>query len=130
MSVDAFDSVPANRHLGFRLVEESDSVAVIAMNAAPQLEQETGVLHGGVIAALADTAAVYCFMPRLAPSESMVGVEFKINFLGPAVPGHGDVVARARVLRRGRRLGVCEVDVYQGESRVACGLFAYLFSSR
>ena len=128
MKVRPFGEVPANRYLRFRLVEDSDVAAVVTMEAVAELEQETGVIHGGAITALADTAAVYCFMPRLAQGESMVGVELKINFLSPALPGGGDVVARASVLRRGRRLGVCEVDVMQGGSRVARGLFTYLFS--
>jgi uncharacterized protein (TIGR00369 family) len=129
MDVRPFDQVPSNRFLRFRLIEESEAGAVVAMEAAAELEQETGVIHGGAITALADTAAVYCFMPRLAERESMVGVELKINFLSPAFPGRGDLVARAGVLRRGRRLGVCEVDVFQGDARVARGLFTYLFSS-
>jgi len=129
VDVRPFDQVPSNRFLRFRLIAESETAAVVTMDAAAELEQETGVIHGGAITALADTAAVYCFMPRLSEREAMVGVELKINFLSPAFPGRGDLVARANVLRRGRRLGVCEVDVFQGDSRVARGLFTYLFSN-
>ncbi len=100
------------------------------MDAAPEFEQETGVVHGGILTSLADTAAVYCFMPDLGDGNAMVGVELKINFLRPALPGKGEILARATVLRRGKRLGVCEVDVSQGESHVARGLFTYLFTSR
>jgi uncharacterized protein (TIGR00369 family) len=129
-----FNDVPANRHLRFRLVERSGTRttahAVVAMDAAAEFEQETGVIHGGILTALADTAAVYCFMPELGANEAMIGVELKINFLRPALPGQGDVTARAGVLRRGRRLGVCEVDVAQGETHVARGLFTYLFAPR
>jgi uncharacterized protein (TIGR00369 family) len=128
MNAAPFDQVPSNRYFRFRLLDESGTAAVVAMDAAAELEQETGVIHGGAITALADTAAVYCFMPRLADGESMSGVELKINFLSPAYPGRGDLIARAGVLRRGRRLGVSEVDVFQGDTRVARGLFTYLFS--
>ena len=127
--VKPFGDVPANRHLRFRLVEHSDTAALVAMEAAPEFEQETGVIHGGILTALADTAAVYCFMPRLAPDERMIGVELKINFLRPALVGRGDVTAKAAVVRRGRRLGVCDVDVYQGDSHIAKGLFTYMFAS-
>jgi len=42
--------------------------------------------------------------------------------------GHkGTLVARARVVRQGRRVGVCDVDVEQAAIIVAKGLFTYLF---
>ncbi len=123
---ERFADVPLNRHLGFRLIARSVDEAVLAMDARPELVQEEGVIHGGVLAALADTAAVYTLIPGLAAGRTMTSVEFKVNFLRPALPDRGPVTARARVVQRGRRIGVCDVEVTQAGRPVARGLFTYL----
>ncbi len=125
-----FASVPANRFLGLRLVSRSAEEAVITMEVAPDHIQETGVVHGGILSAAADTAAVYLFHPDLADTQSMASIEFKMNFLRPATADGGPVPARSRLLRRGRKVGVCEVELTQADQVVAKGLFTYLFIDR
>ena len=122
-----FSEVPANQHLGFQLVSQSDEEAVVTFEAAPHHGQETGVVHGGFLSAVADTAAVYVLHPYLRPNQNMASIEFKVNFLRPATVDGGAVVARAQLLHRGRRVGVCEVEVSQAETIVAKGTFTYLF---
>ena len=124
---DAFSRVPANRHLGFQLVSQSPKEAVVEMKVSPDLMQETGVVHGGFVSALADTAAVYVFHPYLSDDQSMASIEFKMNFLRPVKVDRGSVVARSTALHRGRKVGVCEVELIQDDVMVAKGLFTYLF---
>ena len=92
--------------------------------------QEEGVLHGGLISAIADSAAVYAFYPDLEAARTMTSIEFKLNFLNPALPGKGSVIAQSKVLKRGRRVGVCEVEVTQSGKLIAKGIFTYLFYDR
>ena len=73
------------------------------------------------------TAAVYALRPGLPSGHIMTSIEFKLNFLSPARADKGTLVARARVVRQGRRVGVCDVDVEQAGVVVAKGLFTYLF---
>ncbi len=125
---DAFGEVPINRHLGFILQERSAERTVVSLDLQREFVQETGVVHGGVIATLADTAAVYLFMPDLDPDEHMTSVEFKLNFLRAVDPERGPLVAVSSPIRRGSRIGVADVSVSQGERVVAHGLFTYLFT--
>jgi uncharacterized protein (TIGR00369 family) len=125
-----FLDVPANRYLGFQFVSRSAEGACISMKVMPDQLQEEGVLHGGIISALADTAAVYAFYPDLEPTRTMTSIEFKINFLNAALPGKGAVTAKSRILKRGKRTGVCEVEVTQAGKLVAMGIFTYLFFER
>ena len=122
-----FSRVPVNRHLGFTLVSQSTEGAVVEMKVKSDQVQETGVVHGGLLSALADTAAVYVFHPYLSNGQSMASIEFKMNFLRPARVDRGPLVARSTVLHRGRRVGVCEVEVSQDSVVIAKGLFTYLF---
>ncbi|MFH1349541.1 MAG: PaaI family thioesterase [Pseudomonadota bacterium] len=125
-----FYRIPVNRHLKFELVSRSPEEAVVSMEVLPEFIQETGVLHGGLIGTLADTAAVHLFEPDLPEGKTISCIEFKINFLSPAVQGGGSVVARSRLIRRGNRVGVADVLVVQEDRLVAKGTFTYLFFPR
>lgn len=118
--------MPVNRFLKLRLVARSSRRAVVAMPLRPAYRQEGGVVHGGLVATLADTAAVYLVLPHLRRGNGMTSIEFKINFLRPALVDSGELMARSRLVKRGRRVAVCEVEVRQGGRAVARGLFTYL----
>jgi uncharacterized protein (TIGR00369 family) len=125
-SPDDFAAVPVNRLFGFTLHGHDERSASIGFRPEGVHAQEYGVVHGGIISALADTAAVYTIHPRLAATERMTSLEFKVNFLAGATPERGEVVARATVVRRGRTIAVVQADVHQGDVHVATGLFTYM----
>lgn len=79
------------------------------MRVAERHKQVHGVVHGGVLAALADTAgglATYMSVPR---GSRVATVEMKMNYLEPVEKG--TVVADARVIRVGKTLAVVECDL-------------------
>lgn len=121
--IAAFDDVPSNRWLSLRLVQCSEAGAEIALGVGPAFIQEEGVVHDGVLASLADTAAVYAFWPCLAEDTRMTSIEFKVNSLAD----RGDIVATSRVVQRGRKVGVCQVDVVQQGALIAIGTYTYIF---
>jgi uncharacterized protein (TIGR00369 family) len=128
--MDSFSNIPINRHLGFKLISRSSESASISMEPQPQFLQEEGIIHGAIVTALADTAAVYIFHPGLSPDVTMTSIEFKLNFLSPALLDGGTITARSSLVRKGRKIGVCDVDVMQGDRHIAKGLFTYLFYER
>ena len=121
-----FDAIPINRFLGFELRDSTREGATVALPAREQLTQEYAVIHGGILATLADTAAVYALHPFLEAGERMTSIELKVNFLAPATFARGEVIARSRVVRRGRTIAVAAVDVRQGDQLVLTGLFTYI----
>jgi len=121
-----FAAVPVNRHFGFALRAHDDKGAEIAFAPRPEHGQEFGVVHGAVLSALADTAAVYAILPGLAANERMTSIEFKVNFLAAARPEGGEMVGRSTVIRRGRTVAVVQGDVRQGATHVLTGLFTYV----
>lgn len=128
--LESFPKVPINQYLGFRLISRSPQSATIAMEPLPEFLQEEGIIHGAILTALADTAAIYTFHPDLSPDMTMTSIEFKLNFLSPALLNGGTITACSAVIRKGRKIGVCDVDVLQGTRHVAKGLFTYLFYVR
>ena len=126
MTDENFSKVPANRLFKFSLIAASDKQAEISMPLDKTYLQEGGVVHGGIISTLADTAAVYTVHPYLNENQSMTSIEFKMNFLSPVLIENGDLLARARLVKRGRKVALCDVEVFQKEKLVAKGLFSYL----
>ena len=122
----AFAAVPVNRTLGFRLVAASAEATEVALDPGPNIAQEHGVIHGGLLAALADTAAVYLIHPRLGEEERMASIEFKVNFIQAAWPDRGLLRACAHPVRIGRRIAVCQADVFQDDQLLLTGLFTYM----
>jgi uncharacterized protein (TIGR00369 family) len=127
---DTFRAVPLNKHLNLTLVSRSAESATVSIDPAPELLQEEGVIHGAIITAIADTSAIYVFYPDLPKNTRMTSIEFKINFLAPGLLNDGVICAVSKVIRKGRTIGVCDVEISQNSKLIAKGLFTYLFYPR
>ncbi len=71
--------------------------------------QMAGLLHGGALTTLADTAAAVGVLHLMPPGSSTVTSELKINFISNITKGAA--LAEARLLHRGRLTMVWEVKV-------------------
>jgi uncharacterized protein (TIGR00369 family) len=103
--------------LGFEVESVHDGRAIFRLDVRPRHKQIHGVVHGGILAALADTTAAiaaYTVVPR---GVELATLELKINYMEP-VPG-GRVKADARVLRSGRNFIVTECEIYNESGTMA-----------
>jgi uncharacterized protein (TIGR00369 family) len=95
---------------GARITIAGPGSVSVMVPAKEFLLRTSGIFHGGVIAAAADTAAGYAAVSCEPVAINFLTVEFKINFLNKA---QGDcLVATASVLKNGRTLTVVSVDVF------------------
>ncbi len=104
------------RQFGFTLREAGPESIVLGMRVVKRHLQVHGVVHGGILAALADTAgglAVYMWLPR---GSRVATVDMKINYLEPVE--RGVVMAHARVIRLGKNFGVVDCDVTDDTKRL------------
>ncbi len=118
-------SNPIN-HFGFQLVQAERGRAVFRMLVLELHKQVHHVVHGGVVAMLADTAggcAAFLAAPR---GSRVVTIEMKINFLEPIE--RGEIKADARVLRQGRTTSVVDCDVTDQDGRLKIGKALMTFS--
>src|SRR5271169_6508498 len=103
--------------LGFDVESVHEGRAVFRLDVRPRHKQIHGVVHGGILAALADTTAAiaaYTVVPR---GVELATLELQINYLEP-VPG-GRVKADARVLRGGRNFIVTECEIFNETGSLA-----------
>lgn len=97
------------QHLGARLVSVAPGVCEFALPYSDHVTQQQGGFHGGAMGALADIAGGYAALTVAAADAEVTTVEYKINFLA-AFKG-GELRARGRVLRGGKRVIVASVEV-------------------
>ncbi|MGB8475034.1 MAG: PaaI family thioesterase [Candidatus Acidiferrum sp.] len=96
--------------LGLSLESLEKGHVVFSMRVKPRHKQIHGVVHGGVLATLADTVGAIAAYTTVPKGTEIATVELKINFLEP-VPG-GRIKAEGRVLRAGRNFVVTECEIY------------------
>ncbi|MBI2760009.1 MAG: PaaI family thioesterase [Chloroflexi bacterium] len=95
--------------LGARLLRVADGEVDIELPWSEAIRQQHGFVHAGAIATIADSACGYACLTRMAEGSAVLSVEFKINLLSPAVGER--FVARGRVVRVGRAVGVATAEV-------------------
>jgi len=102
-------AVPYAQLLGIELEKLGSGEATLTLKIRPELSQNHGVVHGGAIASLIDTATAFAILTLLEPEERVTTVDLTITYLRPAVDGK--LSATARVLREGRTLFAVSAEV-------------------
>jgi uncharacterized protein (TIGR00369 family) len=103
--------------LGFRVEKLEAGSAVLSMQVKELHKQIHDVVHGGVLAALADTAAAIAAYTVVPQGTEIATIELKINYMS-AVPG-GKIKAIGRVLRAGRNFVVTECEIIDAKGGLA-----------
>lgn len=96
--------------IGIELDELGDGWAQTRLAVAPRHMQAQRFVHAGVLATMADHTAGAAAWTLVGAQGAVVTVEYKVNFLRPAVAQV--LVCRAVTLRGGRQLSVVESKVF------------------
>jgi uncharacterized protein (TIGR00369 family) len=120
----AIEAVPYARLLGIQLEKVIPGEATLTLAIRPELSQNHGVVHGGAIASLIDTATAFAILTLLEPHERVTTVDLTISYLRPAT--EGKLTATARVLRQGRRLFSVSAEVAASGTLLATALSTYI----
>lgn len=102
--------------LGIRFVEATAERLVAEISYAPALTTAGGVIHGGVLMALADTVGAAATILNLPPGASTTTLESKTNFF--AAGREGTIRAETTPLHRGRRTHVWQTRVTDASGRL------------
>ncbi len=121
----AFDHQPWAEHLGMLAGDLGPGWFEIHLPLQPFHQQHDGIVHGGVLATLADTAVALAAYTLAAKGQRIVTIEFKINYLRPAQGAL--LLCRGTVLRPGRTVTVSEAEIFtvvDGEQKLAAKALA------
>jgi uncharacterized protein (TIGR00369 family) len=103
--------------LGFDVESIRDGRAILRLDVKARHKQLHGVVHGGILAALADTTAAVAAYTVIPRGTEIATLELKINFLEPVAGGR--ILADAKVLRKGRNFIVTECDILNANGSLA-----------
>lgn len=105
-------------HLGFGMEVAAAARGEVRLRweARPDHLNLQGLIHGGVLATLADTAMGLAVRSAMQPGRRHVTVELGVHYLRPAKPGPLEAVGRA--VRVGTQVAYAEADVLDGDGRL------------
>ncbi len=108
--IEALDGAVYNRLLGVHVEEVRRDYGRLRLQFKPELLHPGGVVHGGAIASLIDTAAALAIFSRLTePPRSSATIDLHVHYLEAVVDE--DLIAQAAIRRRGRSIVFVTVEV-------------------
>jgi uncharacterized protein (TIGR00369 family) len=113
---ETFAGVPYVGLLGFEFVRAERGAATFAVDVREELTRMGGIMHGGAVVSLLDTAAACAVHTVIEPDGRTVTVDLTVHFLRPAFAGR--IEAHARVLRRGRRVCILSVEALDAAAEI------------
>jgi uncharacterized protein (TIGR00369 family) len=113
----ALGTVPFAQLLAIELQDIASGTATLVLKVRKELTQNHGVVHGGAIASLIDTATAFAIISVLPQKEKVTTVDLTISYLRPVTVGQ--LKAVAKVVRAGRRLLTVSADVFDSDGNLA-----------
>lgn len=108
---------PFEEYLGMKIEEAKDGRAVLTMPFKLKLAQGKGLMHGGAVTAIADTAVAMAIKSIVPEGTDFVTVDLRLKFF--AAVKEGTVRAEARAVPKDERKIAGEADVFCGDEKVA-----------
>ena len=109
---------PMAELLGIEPVSAQPGKVVFAMTPGEHLYNPLGVVHGGAIASLLDTALGCAVLSILEKGRAYTTVELHVNFVAPVKIATGRVVCDAEILHAGGRVATAEAKVRDAHGRL------------
>jgi len=106
----SFLNQPAMTLIGATMPVIEAGYTEIHLPFKPEITQQHGFIHGGVVGMIADSAAGYAANTLTSADTGVLTVEYKLNLLAPA---DGQLlIAEGSVVRYGRTLIVTKAEVF------------------
>ncbi len=113
---------PYYRLLGMEVKEIKEGESRIEMPFKQDLTHPYGIVHGGAIASLADSAVAMALIGLVDPKDRITTIEFKINFF--ASVDKGELEAHAKIIHKGSKTAVGDVEVVNEKGKLVAKLVA------
>lgn len=113
--------------IGAELGDIAPGRCVVRLVVTDAVRQHHGFVHGGIVGMIGDVAGGYAAMSLFDPGRDVLTLEYKINFLRPAL---GDLlIATGEVVRAGRSVTVTRAEVVAIDGNGAATVSAILQQS-
>ena len=101
---------------GMEVVEASAGEVTVAMDVLDRHVNLQGLIHGGMLAILADTACGLSIRSAMEAGRLHVTTDMDIHYLAPTRPGR--LYGRGKAVRVGRTLAFAEASIEDAEGKL------------
>jgi uncharacterized protein (TIGR00369 family) len=115
--------VPYWQTLGLELREAEPGRAIFEARVRPDLMQN-GVLHGGVLASIADSACAVAAISRVFPENYATTINLQVSYLKPVIVGRFRAVGRC--VRAGKTVLFSQAEVFDEKESLVCSASSQL----
>ncbi len=114
--IEVVKTAPYPSHMAMRLAAIDMASAEIVLDAGQCHLQPFGIVHGGVLATLIDTATFWAVFMRIPEDAGLVNIDLKLNYLKPVVAGR--LTAQGRGIRFGKSISYAEAGVLDADGQL------------
>ena len=118
MNLERFQGTGVNQQLGVEVVQATADRVELRLEVGPKVHQPYGILHGGVSALLAESAASIGAAIAAGAGRNVVGIELNANHVRSM--RDGVLTAVATPVKAGRRIQVWAIELTDDKGRVIC----------
>jgi uncharacterized protein (TIGR00369 family) len=123
----ALNKPPVADLIGFELASAEGGQAVIEFQASKQHANAFGILTGGILSTIADSAMAAAYATTIGPDEIFATVEMKINFLRPV--RNAKLRALGKVLSQNQATALVECEVVNSSEQIVAHATSTLLRS-
>ena len=114
--INVVNTSPFPTHLLMQLKAIAFDHAMVSLKTDTCHLQPYGIVHGGVLATLIDTATFWAVFLRLPERDGLVNIDLKLNYLKPVTDG--TLTATGRCIHAGRSLSYAEAGVTNADGQL------------
>ena len=122
-------AAPIHHLTGLALTEAEEGEVTMKLPCSRWLSTSAGTVQGGFTAMLAEAALAAAVFSTAPAGTATATLDLKVNYLRPVFPDGEDLIARARVLHRGRTIAIASAELLNAEDKpvaLATGSSMYL----
>jgi len=121
----AREAVPFLKLLGVEVESVGPGTATLLLPVRDEILRNDGIVHGGAIASVIDSAFAFAIIPLLDENERTTTVDLTIHYLRPLSAGVAKTTAR--IVRLGRRVITVSAELFDENGKLAAtALSTYL----
>ena len=106
------------RTLGLELKEVTPGKAVFECEVHEKLMQMRGIVHGGVLASIADSACAVAAISTVYPKANATTISLRVSYLKPL--SQGIFRAEGKCIKTGKTICFCEAQVFNERNELVC----------
>lgn len=113
-----FPPPPIARLMGFRMVEVELGLAVFECTPDESVYNPIGLVHGGLVCTLSDSAAGCAVQSSLEAGVAYTSIDINVTYLRPVTKNSGVIRAVGRLTKPGRRVAYATVETTDASGRL------------